>query len=219
MSHPYHHAASSARQFGGVPADYMPAHHWFDATKIAIADQRHRAFRHHVEAIQELENALRATEIVNQDGAKVSVRSIGLQHLAEDFGGYLPERREWVEQVTERPWMKLAGNQGLAAVDACTRRYGGTANDYAQLVEWFYEGTSGDPRSFYHRGHAMACFWAEEMFGVTFPLSTGKALPTRLAAELIVSSMFESRIIPAPQDWVRAIIRPTWQGKPQLLAA
>ena len=30
MAHPYHHALSSVRKWGGVPADYQPIHDWFD---------------------------------------------------------------------------------------------------------------------------------------------------------------------------------------------
>jgi hypothetical protein len=30
MAHPYHHAVSSARKFGGTPADYQSIHDWFD---------------------------------------------------------------------------------------------------------------------------------------------------------------------------------------------
>jgi hypothetical protein len=30
MAHPFHHAVSSARKFGGVPADYQAIHDWFD---------------------------------------------------------------------------------------------------------------------------------------------------------------------------------------------
>jgi hypothetical protein len=32
MAHPLHHAESSARRYGGVPADYQVIHDWFDAS-------------------------------------------------------------------------------------------------------------------------------------------------------------------------------------------
>ena len=47
MAHPYHHAVSTAKRFGGRPDDYLALHSWFDATKAHIADARHRALRHH----------------------------------------------------------------------------------------------------------------------------------------------------------------------------
>lgn len=51
MAHPYHHAVSSARRFGGVAEDYQHIHDWFDETKSLLADVRHRALRHHAEGI------------------------------------------------------------------------------------------------------------------------------------------------------------------------
>ena len=30
MAHSYHHAVSSARKFGGIPADYQAVHDWID---------------------------------------------------------------------------------------------------------------------------------------------------------------------------------------------
>ena len=47
MAHPYHHALSSARKWGGTADDYLPLHAWFDdPSKLIVADFRHRALRH-----------------------------------------------------------------------------------------------------------------------------------------------------------------------------
>ena len=46
MAHPWHHAVSSARKYGGKPEDYLEIHSWFDASKSQFADFRHRALRH-----------------------------------------------------------------------------------------------------------------------------------------------------------------------------
>lgn len=51
MSHPLYHARSSARRFGGQPADYQAIHNWFDASKAYVADASHRALRHHAQGI------------------------------------------------------------------------------------------------------------------------------------------------------------------------
>jgi hypothetical protein len=51
MAHPYHHALSSVRKWGGAVEDYIPIHNWFDESKQIIADFRHRALRHHSEGI------------------------------------------------------------------------------------------------------------------------------------------------------------------------
>ena len=51
MAHPYHHALSSVRKWGGSIEDYSRIHSWFDESKLIIADFRHRALRHHAEGI------------------------------------------------------------------------------------------------------------------------------------------------------------------------
>ena len=51
MAHPYHHALSSVKKWGGTVDDYIDLHSWFDASKLILADFRHRALRHHAEGI------------------------------------------------------------------------------------------------------------------------------------------------------------------------
>ena len=50
MAHPYHHALSSVKKWGGTVDDFMAVHSWFDASKMLHADFRHRALRHHAES-------------------------------------------------------------------------------------------------------------------------------------------------------------------------
>ena len=51
MAHPYHHALSSVKKWGGTVDDYLAVHSWFDQSKEITADFRHRALRHHAEGI------------------------------------------------------------------------------------------------------------------------------------------------------------------------
>jgi hypothetical protein len=51
MAHPYHHALSSVKKWGGEVSDYLPLHAWFDQSKAIAGDFRHRALRHHAEGI------------------------------------------------------------------------------------------------------------------------------------------------------------------------
>ena len=51
MAHPYHHALSSVRKWGGTVDDFIAVHAWFDQSKEITADFRHRALRHHAEGI------------------------------------------------------------------------------------------------------------------------------------------------------------------------
>ncbi len=51
MAHPYHHALSSVKKWGGTVEDTLAVHAWFDQSKEITADFRHRALRHHAEGI------------------------------------------------------------------------------------------------------------------------------------------------------------------------
>lgn len=104
MAHPYHHAISSARKYGGVPEDYQAIHDWFDESKAHMADFRHRALRHHSEGIFMAEKIF-GTTITNSAGRVVPVRYIGEQHVKEDLG-LIPTMADWFECIKpEHSWM------------------------------------------------------------------------------------------------------------------
>lgn len=103
MAHPYHHAISSAKAFGGEPEEYLAIHHWFDATKASLADFRHRALRHHSEGIFLMEEIFGPT-ITISTGRVVPTRVIGEQHVREDMG-FIPSAADWLKQVEPEPWM------------------------------------------------------------------------------------------------------------------
>jgi len=89
MAHPWKHAESSARRFGGKLEDYLPIHNWFDESKAFLPDFRHRALRHHAEGIF-LAERIFGVAIVNSDGTTVPVRYVGEQHVKEDLGRISP---------------------------------------------------------------------------------------------------------------------------------
>ena len=103
MAHPYHHAVSSARKWGGVPADYQAIHDFFDGSKEHMADFRHRALRHHTEGIFMAEKIFGVT-IVNSAGRVVPVRYIGEQHVKEDLGR-IPTVADWLSNIKTEGWM------------------------------------------------------------------------------------------------------------------
>lgn len=107
MSHPYHHAISSARKFGGVWQDYIKIHNWFDETKANYPDMRHRALRHHAEGIFWCEQIF-GEVITNSDGKNVPVRFIGEQHIKEDIG-FIPTIKEYLDNMTQVGWMYKPG--------------------------------------------------------------------------------------------------------------
>ncbi|MFM7289995.1 MAG: DUF6915 family protein [Planctomycetia bacterium] len=103
MAHPYHHAISSAKKFGGEPGEYLDLHEWFDASKQYLADFRHRALRHHSAGIFMLEEEF-GTTITLSTGRILPVRFIGEQHVLEDLGR-IPTVQDWLGRIQPESWM------------------------------------------------------------------------------------------------------------------
>lgn len=103
MAHPYHHAISSVKKFGGKVDDYLPIHSWFDESKMILGDFRHRALRHHAEGIFLAEKIFGVT-IENSDGKIIPVRFIGEQHVVEDLKR-IPSFADWAKCIRPEPWM------------------------------------------------------------------------------------------------------------------
>ena len=103
MSHPYHHAISSVKGWGGDPEDYIAIHNWFDATKELHGDFRHRALRHHAHGIYECERIFGET-ITISTGKVVPVRLIAERHVIEDCGR-IPSVGDWLSCIKAEPWM------------------------------------------------------------------------------------------------------------------
>ena len=106
MGHPYHHALSSVRKWGGVSDDFIALHQWFDESKQIAADFRHRALRHHAEGIFMLEKLFGVTVTISS-GRVVPVRLIGEQHVREDLG-FIPSFADWMRAIRPEPWMGRA---------------------------------------------------------------------------------------------------------------
>ena len=111
MAHPFHHAQSSARKFGGKPEDYQKIHDWFDGSKAFYADFRHRALRHHAEGIFMMESIFGVT-VKNSDGKDIPTRLIGEQHVREDLG-FIPTVEKWLENIQGKPWMVSNAYKGI----------------------------------------------------------------------------------------------------------
>ena len=109
MAHSYHHAVSSARKFGGVPADYQAIHDYLDGSKEIVADFRHRALRHHAEGCFAAE-ALFGVTITTSAGRQVPVRLIAEQHILEDLGR-IPSFADWVRAIKPEAWMGRVGTK------------------------------------------------------------------------------------------------------------
>ena len=106
---PFIHAKNSVRRYGGQIEDYLPIHDFFDSTKAAWADVRHRAVLHSSFGIYLVEKVFGAT-ITNSDGKVVSVRDIGEDHVVEDCG-CIPTIEKWLKDLPLEDWM-LSKGQG-----------------------------------------------------------------------------------------------------------
>ena len=128
MTHPFYHARSSVRLWGGQEADYLPVHEWLDATKESFCDFRHRALRHHAEGIFEAERIF-GQVIVNSDGRAIPVRYVAEQHVREDCGGKVPTLADWLSRIQPAPWMAHATKSVSGEFGNGTRRGEDTDDD------------------------------------------------------------------------------------------
>lgn len=106
MAHPYHHALSSVKKWGGTVDDYIEIHAWFDQSKEIIADFRHRVLRHHASGIWQSE-AIFGPTITLSTGRIIPTRWVGEQHVREDLG-FIPSFADWVKAIRPEPWMGRA---------------------------------------------------------------------------------------------------------------
>jgi len=99
----YYHAISSAKRFGGKPQDYVPIHDWFDRTKYAWADVRHRCILHSTFGIQLCVE--RFGIIIVVDNKNIPTRLIAEQHVKEDCG-FIPTIQDWLSELPMKDWMR-----------------------------------------------------------------------------------------------------------------
>jgi hypothetical protein len=214
--HPYHHALSSQREYGGELIDYLPLHNWFDASKSALAHFTHRALHHHREGIGEAVRLFGAT-VCNADDAAVSVEALGLQHLAEDMS-IIPSAADWLERMklpaAGAPLLPLTAPpsaEQLAATSAS--RFETTPEVVLPVHSWFLETATwfDDARHLAMRHHSFGIFQAEQRFGVVL-YQYNRSVPTRVVAEWHVRTVLGR--IPAAADFLRRI-----KGQPWMAAA
>jgi len=103
MADPYHHALSSVKKWGGVPEDTLAVHQFFDQTKRAWCDPRHRAVLHSTFGI-ELAIQVFGPTITLSNGRKIPTRWIGEQHVQEDCG-FIPRIDQWLQKLPLDDWM------------------------------------------------------------------------------------------------------------------
>jgi hypothetical protein len=112
MSHPFYHAKSSAKKYGGVQEDYIELHEWFDQTKSHLPDARHRAILHSSFGIYLAQQVFGEAIIRKSDGKPVPTRMLGEQHILEDMG-FIPTVQDWMKEMKLKSWM-MRGARALS---------------------------------------------------------------------------------------------------------
>lgn len=98
----YHHAKSSARKWGGEPADYLDIHEWIDSSKKIIGDVRHRSLHHHTHGVWIAQQVFGVTRTIGRH--EIPVREIAERHILEDLG-WLPSPADYIKGMPIEPWM------------------------------------------------------------------------------------------------------------------
>lgn len=99
----YLHSRIHAKQFGGVPEDYIDIDNFIDSTKQAVADVRHRAILHSAFGCFIVEQVFGITR-VNSAGKIYSPRDIAENHIQQDLG-FIPSMEKYLNNMTIQPWM------------------------------------------------------------------------------------------------------------------
>lgn len=106
---PLIHAQNSVRRYGGQIEDYIEIHNFFDSTKSAYANIKHRAILHNTFGIFLCEK-LFGVFITNSDGKKISVRDVAEDHVVEDMG-FIPTLEKWLGEMEIKDWMNPTGQR------------------------------------------------------------------------------------------------------------
>lgn len=104
MAKPLKHALHSKQKYGGEIEDYLEIHTFFDSTKSAHPDIRHRAILHNAFGIFLIEKVFGAY-ITNSDGNLVATRDIAEDHVMQDMGT-IPTLEDWLKEMPIKDWMQ-----------------------------------------------------------------------------------------------------------------
>lgn len=94
------HARISVKRRGGQLEDYLPIHHFMDATKELCSDNRHRIL-HTLWGIRRVILPIFGHSIINSDGRVVNVKDLCEQdHILPDYQNrFIPTLADFVEAI------------------------------------------------------------------------------------------------------------------------
>lgn len=217
MTHPYYHAESSTRFWGGIPTDYLPLHQWMDSSKKMLCNFKHRSWFHRSDQCGTAISIFGDT-IINSDNERVLVKNIFEQHIYEDCGGFLPSLSDWFMRI-EFPYPDFKYIDTLDQAKRSAHKFGGEPEDYISIHKWFDETEAllnGDVRHLALRNHSVGIFECESLFGETIKNEAGKIIPVRYIAEQHIANEF-SGLVPAVSDWLNAIKPAIWMSRASMI--
>ena len=189
MAHPFYHARASAHRYGGTATEYLALHEWLDATKVGLADCRHRLVLHNTWGIGLALHAWGETWPV---GDGVSSRALLLDHIWEDLGE-VPTLAACFPISTVPAW--LAGCEMAEELHEVTLQrhadrsswaFGGVPSDYLALHR-LVDSPAAELPDWRHRlptHHAFGPFLIAAVLGPTIArASDGREVPVRTIVE------------------------------------
>lgn len=193
---PFLHARISAHLHGGDWLHYQPVHDFFDTSKAALPDMRHRLMLHSDLGCL-IAGDIFGETILNSDGKAVPVADIAGQHQVDDLGRTVP-LDEWLSYCDVPPAFTI--DHHIPEYDgfrhdpaaACGAMFGGHAEAYSPVVSWFLRSRSlsDHPLADAVTLNAFAIMLSERVFGPVLETAPGRFLPTRDIGEAMALGRF-----------------------------
>jgi hypothetical protein len=111
MATPMIHARSSARHFGGKPADYLDIHELIDSSGKAFPNVKHRALTHNSWFIKTMIPIAFGEVRTNSAGTEYSTIEVAQQHVLEDYDRrFIPSVDDFLSLLAFADWMDNGKN-------------------------------------------------------------------------------------------------------------
>lgn len=203
---PYLHARISAHKFGGSWEQYQDVHDFFDSSKAALADMRHRLVLH--------------SDLGCEIGARIfssrpNIEALCRQHQEDDLGRIV-SLDEWLSH-TQLP--SIFGRARIprafaafseAPLEAAAQRFGGDPEAYRPVIDWFRRPSvmSTHPLAPAVLANAFGIMLSERVFGPVIETAPGRLLPTRDIGEAYAIGLWG--FIPALGDVLSCMKTRQW---------
>lgn len=194
---PFLHARISAKQFGGPWQAYQAVHDFFDTSKGALPDMRHRLMLHSDLGCR-IAGQVFGESLTPEAGKTVPVAMIAWQHQEDDLGRVVP-LTEWLSYVAKPQLLKIRRRYpeyepfNDDAPAACVARWGGQAAAYEPVLAWFRQSVDlgdGHPMAEAVLLNAFGIMLSERVFGPVIEVAADRLVPTRDIGEALTLARF-----------------------------